>query len=349
MTYPTGGMSAEEFEAELQRRFGYRVPKKTAVADFGDDPLSALTDKRTVAELLPDYFAAQIEDRPWRQWHPLLRPVLSDRLSLSDIETRSGLSRSDFGNTMTSGIAELLGQRWKDLTGDFDKISKTIPLDDYRATNFGSFVIAEPVEVAEGADIPQAKAVVTEAARQGRLRQFGAKFQFSRAAFMTWGENLAQQIVDFATVFSQTEWRVVAETLEAGTITTSASSALTVAGFQSVASTMRNSLNGAGGKTNLPVSAIVVPEQLEGTALVLREALGQPFDVLVNCHLTSATTWYALTDPKLSAPLLRLRLRGNSAPRLYSNFDDLMKVEFALTHDFDYVLSGAPGLIKATA
>lgn len=342
------GLSREEFEAELQRRFGYSAHKKPAV-DIDADPLDALSDKRTVAELLPDFFAAQVEDRPWRQWHPLLRPILNDRLSLQDIETRSGMSRSDFGNTMTSGIAELLGQRWKDLTADNDKICRTVPLDDYRQTNIGSFTIAEPVEVPEGLDIPKAKAAVTEAARQGRLRQFGAKFGFSRAAFMTWGENLVQQIIDFAPVFSQTEWRVVAETLEAGTITTSASSALSVAGFNSVASTMRNQLNAAGGKCNLPISAIVVPEQLEATALVLREALGQPFDVLVNCHLTSATTWYAFTDPKLSAPLLRLRLRGNSAPRLYSNFEDLMKVEFALSHDFDYVLSGTAGIVKGTA
>ena len=346
MPYSTGGLSADEFESELYRKFGYRVPKKSAAPD---DPLDALTDKRTITELLPDYFAAQIEDRPWRKWHPLLRPVLSDRLSLSDLEIRSGMTRADFGNTMTSGIAELLSQKWKDLTSDFDKISKTIPLDDYRATNIGSFTIAEPVEVPEGSPLPQAKAAVTEGARQGRLRQFGTKFQFSRSAFMTWGENLAQQIIDFAPVFSQVEWRLVAETLEAGTLATSASSSLTVAGFNSVAATMRNSLNGAGGKTNLPVSAIVVPEQLEGTALVLREALGKAFDVLVNCHLTSATSWYAFTDPKLSAPLLRLRLRGNSAPKLFSNFEDLMRVQFALSHDVDFVLSGAAGIVKGTA
>lgn len=88
------GLSKYEFEAEMLRRFGHRVPKKPA--DFGDDPLSALSDRRVIAELLPDYFAAQTEDRPWRQWHPLLRHILSDRLSLSDIEIRASIRDQEY-------------------------------------------------------------------------------------------------------------------------------------------------------------------------------------------------------------------------------------------------------------
>lgn len=347
MTYPTGGMSAEEFEAEMFRRFGHRIPKKIA-ADL-DDPLDALSDPAVIREMMADYFRAHIGIGDFRKYHPVLPFVLRERLSLADLRNRSGMTTGDFGAAMQTGIAELLVSKYQLFSGDFPKISRALPVTDFRKVELSTFNSEEPKEQVEDAPLTAIKAKVTEGARKGKLRTFGATISFSRVIWETFGDQLAQGILDYAAVFSGIEMRVIAETVEAAS-TPTASGSLNAAGLGSAAKAMRDDLNDAGAKCGLGIYSLMVPPALEATARQLRADMGGwPAHIVANQHLTSDSAFYCFADPALSAPLLRLQLRGAGEPKIYVNTRDFMSVQFALQHDFDYLLSPAvPGIVKVS-
>ena len=99
------------------------------------------------------------------------------------------------------------------------------------------------------------------------------------------------------------------------------------------------------------MSALIVPPLLEGPAYTAMVTTGWPLKILVNPYLSSATGWFALTDPSLSAPLLRLRLRNGGMPTLYFNRRRGIETgaEFSLEHSFNYAIGALTGLIKVTA
>ncbi|MBK8184925.1 MAG: hypothetical protein IPK63_19370 [Candidatus Competibacteraceae bacterium] len=67
------------------------------------------------------------------------------------------------------------------------------------------------------------------------------------------------------------------------------------------------------------------------------------------CRLTSDTTWYAVADPQLSAPVTRLVLQSSPNPRIYLNPLIIEGFESAVQHDVDFVpLSGVPGIVKVS-
>lgn len=213
--------------------------------------------------------------------------------------------------------------------------------------------VQEPGEVVDGGDFGPLKFKITEAARSGKLRQFGGKVKFSKAVWWSYGEMLSESITDFAgTVFSGIEMRLIAEMLEAASLTTVTSPALTAAGLQNAAA-MRAQLNGAGQKSNLSIASIIVPPALEMTAKTVRTSLDWAgLNIVINSELTSSERWYAVCNPIFSAPILRLQLRGAGVPRVYSSIRDSgleTGMAFAVDHSVDFVIASAPGLVRVGA
>lgn len=347
MTYPNGGMSAEEFEAELQRRFGYRVPKKPA--DIDADPLDAL-DPATVRELLPDL----LDTRAKRLLHPLIPEIRRQDKSFHQIRELAGMTVGDFLSAMSGSLSTLVVSQFSDATADIRKIARNVDVRDYRANALPTLSMPEPPEVIEDGGLQQLRFKVMEAQRSGKLRQFGGKVRFSKAVWWSLGEELATGIVDYASsVFSAIETRLIAEALEAGTVATVASSGLGETGLNNAAEAMREQINSAGQRSNLAINSIIVPSKLEMSARKLRQDLGwSDLNIVVNSWLTSDTAWFALCNPAISAPLLRLQMRNGGIPRVYDNARESgpeTGMSFAVEHAVDFVLASAPGLIKATA
>lgn len=347
MTYPTGGMSADEFEAELQRRFGVRVPKKTA--DLNDDPLSDLTPA-DVRELLPDL----LHSHGKRRLHPLASEIQRQEKSFHQIREMAGMTVGDFLSAAAASLSSLVISQFSDATADIRKIARNVDVRDYRANALPTLAMPEPPEVINDGELQTLRFKVQEAQKSGKLRQFGGKVRFSKAVWWSLGEELASGISDYAaTVFGAIEMRLIAELLESGTVTTVASSALAEAGLNNVAEAMREQLNSAGQRSNLAINSIVVPPKLEMTARKLRRDLGwDGLGIVANAWLTSNSTWYAVANPAISAPLLRLQMRNGGIPRVYDNARESgpeTGMSFAVEHAVDFVLASAPGLIKASA
>jgi len=347
MIYPDGGMTADEFESELFRKFGHRIPKKPA-ADF-DDPLDAL-DPATVRELLPDL----LDTRAKRRLHPLIPEIRRQEKSFNQIRELAGMTVGDFLSAMAGSLSSLVVSQFSDATADIRKIARNVDVRDYRANALPTLSMPEPPEVVDDGGLQQLRFKVVEAQRSGKLRQFGGKVRFSKSVWWSLGEELATGIVDYASsVFGAIETRLIAETLEGGTVTTVASSGLGETGLNSAAEAMREQLNSAGQRSNLAIGSIIVPSKLEMTARKLRQDLGwSDLNIVVNAWLSSDTSWFALCNPAISAPLLRLQMRGAGIPRVCDNARESgpeTGMSFAVEHAVDFVLATAPGLIKATA
>lgn len=346
MSYPTGGMTAEEFESELQKRFGYRVSKKNPVPN---DPLDLL-DPATVREMMPDL----LDSRAKRRLHPLIPEIRRQEKSFHQIRELAGMTVGDFLSAMSSSLSALVVSGFSNATADIRKIARNVDVRDYKKVALPTLAMPEPPEVTDDGELQMLKFKVIEAQRSGKLRQFGGKVRFSKAVWWSLGEELATAITDYAAnVFGAIETRLVAEMLESGTLTTVASSALAEAGLNNAAEVMRAQLNSAGQRSNLSIGALIVPPKLEMTARKLRRDLGwDGLGVVVNGWLTSNSTWYALADPAISAPILRLQMRNGGIPRVYDNARESgpeTGMSFAVEHSVDFVLASAPGILKATA
>jgi len=256
MIYPDGGMTADEFESELFRKFGHRIPKKPA-ADF-DDPLDAL-DPATVRELLPDL----LDPRAKRRLHPLIPEIRRQEKSFNQIRELAGMTVGDFLSAMAGSLSSLVVSQFSDATADIRKIARNVDVRDYRANALPTLSMPEPPEVVDDGGLQQLRFKVVEAQRSGKLRQFGGKVRFSKSVWWSLGEELATGIVDYASsVFGAIETRLIAETLEGGTVTTVASSGLGETGLNSAAEAMREQLNSAGQRSNLAIGSIIVPSKL---------------------------------------------------------------------------------------
>ena len=335
-------MTHDEFLAEASRRFGYRKPAKPVI----QDPLDAL-DGPTVKELLPDYLRNQVGN-PRKVEHPLIDDILQQKLTLRDLQTRSGLTASDFAVVMQDSLAVLLVSKFGLFSADFNQFSRSIDAPNFKPLATATLSAAEPAEVFEGAELPTIKAKVTEGGRKGQLRSFCGKISFSRAVWETYGGELVEGILAYANVFAQIEQRIVAETLESATLTT-ATGSLNAAGLGVASKTLRSALNAAGQTCGLGIHCLVIPPALEATARQLRADMGGwPAFVVVNSFLTSDVRYFAFANPVLSAPLLRLRLRYGGVPRIYTNKNEMaLKAQFAFEHDVDYVVTPAvPGIVE---
>jgi hypothetical protein len=327
------GLSQAEFERQLAALPGSRTPKIQETRD-----------------LLPDFLRLTVNlGRPDRM-NPLAVQAYRDQLSLEQLQQRSGLTSSDFGTALEDALKVLLISTFEASNGDIDRVCRTADVANYKSINLPTLGLSTPTEFFEDSEFPSLKTEIVEGGRAGKLRQFGGKISFSKAVWSSLSSELMEGMLSYSrSIFPALEKQVLAQTLEAATWTTG-SGALGVAGLEVAAKNLRNALSPAGQKCGLPISALILPSALEMTARTLREAMGwRELGLVVLPDLTSDTTWFAVCDPRLSAPLLRLKLGLlGGVPRIYSNQRGLvLGAQFAVEHSFDIVASpNVPGLVE---
>lgn len=305
-----------------------------------------------VFELLPDLLTMQ-SGRSLRadKAHPLALAAHKERMPLLGLRDAAGMTASDFGTALEVGLSQLLKSSFTPSNTDVQRVTKTIEVRDFKDVGFPTISMEEPGEEAEDAhETAPLKMSITEGDRKGRLRTFSGKIRFARHVWLTWGTELAAAITDYSqSIFPGIERRLLAECLEGATWTTGTGS-LSIAGMETAATALRDQTNGAGQKCGLGIAALIVPSKLEMTARVVREGLGwRDLGITVLPDLTSDTTWYAVADPQLSAPVTRLVLQSSPNPRIYLNPRIIEGFEAAVQHDVDFVpLSGVPGIVKVS-
>lgn len=314
------------------------------------DPLCM--SQNDFVEMLPDYLRLSA-GAPVRQsrLHPIAAAAYSERLSLQDLKMRSGMTSADFASGMESGLSQLMLTKFSARINEVQSISTTRYVDNFQETDFLAVSLSEPAEEAtDNPDVPFLTTSISENVRTGQLRSFSGRLRFSRPVWKTWSTELMGAINEYgSSIFPGLERKVLTETLEAGTWTTG-NGALSISSLNDAAKLLRNSTNDAGQKSNLPIYAIAIPTELEMTARSIRQTFGWPdLKIVVLPDLTSATTWYAIADPSLSAPIIRLVLRASPDPRVYSNPRLIEGAEFLVQHDFNFVeMSGVPGVVVMT-
>ena len=344
------GMSKEEFEAELQRRFGWKQKPKAVI----QDPLEAL-DGPTVKELLPDLLRAVASRRNTRNEHPLIVPILRENLSLDGLRIRANMTLADFGSAMADSLSILVYQKFSTASTQLDKVVANVDLSNFKDHSLASLSVPEPPELIEESQaFDSMKFTISEAPAAGRLRSFGGRVSFSRSVWSSHGERLANEIPQFAaSVFAGIELRLLAELLEAqaGNIDSSTNGS-SYGGLPEAAKTLRNQLNPAGAKANHALAAVIIPPELEIPFREYRQSLNWPdLSIVVNSHLTSATTWYGVASPSAAPAILRLRLRGENSPRVVSVSDEYEVMRFWMGYDVNFALSSESpsGLVRCVA
>ena len=305
-----------------------------------------------LAEALPD-FLRLASGSPVRQsrLHPIAAAAYSERLSLQDLKMRSGMTSADFASGMESGLSQLMLTKFSARISEVQSITATKYVDDFKETDFLAVSLSEPAEEAtDNPDVPFLTTSISENVRTGQLRSFSGRLRFSRPVWKTWSGELMNAIDQYGSaIFPGLERKVLAETLEAGTWT-AGNGALSISSLNDAAKLLRNSTNDAGQKSNLPIYAIAIPTELEMTARSIRQTFGWPdLKIVVLPDLSSDTTWFAIADPSISAPIIRMVLRSSPDPRVYSNPRLIEGAEFLVQHDFNFVeMSGVPGVVVMT-
>jgi len=343
-------VTKDEFESELQRRFGWKQTTKPIITD----PLADLSPD-DVRELLPDLLKAVASRRNTRNEHPLIVPILRENLSLDGLRTRANMTLADFGSAMADGLSVLVYQKFSSASTQLDKVVSNIDLGNFKDHSLASLSVPEPPEILEESQaFDSMKFVISEAPAAGRLRSFGGRVSFSRSVWSSHGERLANEIPQFAaSVFAGIELRLLAELLEAqsGNIDSSTNGS-SYGGLPEATKALRNQLNAAGSKSNHTLAAVVVPPELEIPFREYRQALNWPdLGIVVNSHLSSATSWYGIANPSVAPAILRLRLRGENAPRVVSVSDEYEVMRFWMGYDVNFALSSQnpAGLVKCVA
>lgn len=252
---------------------------------------------------------------------------------------------------MESGLSQLLLSKFSARISEVQSITATKYVDDFKETDFLAISLSEPEEEAtDNPDAPFLKTSISENVRTGQLRSFSGRLRFSRPVWKTWSGELMNAVNEYGnSIFPGLERKILAETLEAGTWT-AGNGALSITALNDAAKLLRNSTNNAGQKCNLPVYALAIPTELEMTARTLRQTFGWPdLKIVVLPDLTNDTTWYAIADPSISAPIIRLVLRSSPDPRVYANPRLIEGAEFLTQHDFNFVeMSGVAGVVVMT-
>jgi hypothetical protein len=331
----------QDLEAIISRTIG----GNRARVRPGADSLEHL-DGEILSEVLPDFLRASIGGANARNLHPLLPAIQRERLTLGELRQRSGVNSSDLSLAMNSALGLLLTARYVNLSGDIAKLCRNMPALDFRPQTNISLAIAEPAEVVENSETPQLKVSIAEGAA-GELQTIGGRLNFGRRVWESYGRELVQGILAYADAFSAVEAQHLAATLEAATLTT-ASGTLNIAGLATAAAALRDSLNLAGSKSNLPAAYLLVPSSMETTARVLIESMGRWPTLVVSSYLTSNTTYYLFAQPNIAPKLLHHTLQGSSGPRVYSDFSDALKTQFAVFHDFGFSVASGPGIVKVS-
>lgn len=329
-------MTPSELEASIARHIGTRPPRQYPSAA---DHRAAFVDYLKLA-------ARQPVDDP----EPLARSWNRDRLSVYEVQERAGLTAADFGDAMESSVSLLLRQNFADVSGDIAAVTRPVPVPNFRPVELPSFSMGAPDEQVEEADYPIMPVVITESASAGQLRSYGSTVRFSRAVFQTHGPAILDAMTSYARIFYLKEMELLVGLLESATLPTKSGLTFNAAGLNTSLAELRTQTNSAAQLANWSTRSIIVPADLEGAALTLKQSMGAAFRVIVMPGLSVATTWFLCTDNS-NSPLLRMTL-GNGQPSVFLNRRRGVELgaEFALSHDVAFSVAGdTSGILKCTA
>lgn len=342
-------MTKDEFEAELQRRFGWKQPVKPVITD----PLDNLSPD-DVLDLLPDLLRA-FSGRKNRTQHPLLPYIFRAELGLNQLREMSGMTASDFLSAMADSLSILALPRFESANADIAKCALDTDVSNFKSHELASLSMPAAPEAFYEDALPTLPFSIVEAPSRGKLRTFAGKVKFSKAIWSSYGEMLSSAISEYAgTVFPALELRLLAELLEGSTLaqTTQGTS---YSGLDTAVKALRTQKNSAGQTCNYSLNAVVCPPDLECALRAARKSLDWPgLSIVTNSYLTSPTTFFAMADPARSSAILRLKLRNGGVPRVYSsrNVPSLDSgVSFAVEHDVAFALSRPSpcGVVKCVA
>lgn len=331
-------MTPEQLEAIIQRS-GVGAGKRRQYPSHADHA-AAFADYLRMAA-----FERVKDPEPLaRQWH-------RDHLNIYQVREASGLTSSDFGDAMESSVSLLLRQQFADASGDIAAITRRVEVSNFKPVELPSFSLGETGEVPEDGDLPIMPVAITESASAGRLKTYGAVVRFSRAIFETHGPAILQSLAAYARSFYLKEMELLSSLLENADLPTQTGLTFNAAGLNSAMKTLRTQANSAGQLANWLTRSLIVPADLEGAAMTLRQSMGAKFNIVVSPALSVATTWFLVCDPA-NSPLLRMVLRNGGQPSVYLNRRRGTQegAEFSVSHDCDFSIAGdTSGILKCTA
>lgn len=88
-------------------------------------------------QLLPDLLTREA-GRSLRadRAHPLALMAHKERMSLMGLRDAAGMTSSDFGTAMESGLSQLLKVALAPANGDVQRVTKTVEVQDFRPVDF---------------------------------------------------------------------------------------------------------------------------------------------------------------------------------------------------------------------
>jgi hypothetical protein len=295
-----------------------------------------------------DYRAAMVDylqmaaGRRVEDPEPLARAWKRDHLSLYEIRESSSMTSSDFGDAMESSVSQLLRQQFADVSADIALITKGVTVPNFRPQEFPSMALGEPGEMAEDDEFPVLPATITESASTGQIKSYGATLRFSKAVMATWGGFILDSLADYARTFYLKELELATALLESATLPTKTGLTFNAAGIATAMKELRTQQNEAGMTANWKTETVIVPADLEGTALIIRESMGaNAFNIVTLPGASVATTWWMVASAT-NSPVLRLTLSNGGQPSVYLI---LSGVQWYIDDPFEPCESGDPDRI----
>ena len=298
------------------------------------DHISALSD-----------FFRMANGRRVQNAESMARDWTRDGLNIGQVRAATSLTASDFTGLMDESLGALMAERFGETAQGIASVCRVVELPNYKKASLAEVGIAIPPEIFEETHTNNRLPFEVGEAGDAILREFGGRVAFSRPLWLTYGAEIGQAVANHGEVFGLLEMQLIAEVVEAANPATGSATS-PVTGLGVAAAALRNQLNASGQKVNHPLSALLVPPDLETAAFTARRDTGMSFEIVVNPYLSSATTWWAF-GPAVASPLVRLVLRGNRAPKLYSNPNRQEQgAEFAVSHSVNFMLLSGPGLVE---
>lgn len=332
-------MTNDEFTAELRRRMGNRAPATAPAVDPNIIPPDVLE------ESLGDFLKLKVRRLESTRAHPFARHAVREDWTLDDLQQRSNISMTAFGDLLAGGLSELVMTSYS-AADELRGVVRDVRVRDFRPVNIGTMDFGQAGEVAEDEPLPKLGFTVREASRKGALKEYGGSIGFSRQTLSVYSDEIPAAFADHAGLTLPSIERALLATALEGAACPNVSTELTVAGLNGLCNLLRNSTNASDQILNLPGQTLILPAELETAARVLAQAVWPNLNLLVIPELSSATRYWLACDPRRSAPLTRLRLRGGNTPTVYRNTDEHGNSRLALRLETDVLYTGQPGLVR---
>ncbi len=335
-------MTNDEFTAELRRRMGGRHPAAAPDVDPNIIP------RDVIEEALPDFLKLKTRRLESSRAHPFARHAVREDLTLYDLQQRSHVTTTDFGDMLADSLSVLVQGAYS-AADELRAVVRDVRVRDFQPVSIGSMDFGPASEVGEDVPLPKLGFTVREASRKGALREYGGSVGFSRQTLSVYSDEIPAAFTDHAALtLPSIERSLLATTLE-GAACSNVATALSVAGLDALCNLLRNSTNASSQILNLSGQTLILPAELETTARTLTQAVWPTLNLLVVPELPSATHYWLCCDPRRSAPLTRLRLRGGNTPTVYRNTDENGNSRLALRLETDVLYTGQPGLVRGGA